>query len=65
MPQKEYRPQDRTLRKTVEYLESIGLQVYGQNCDLTTGQLFPALRDFGAGDVVRFRELFEKGELAE
>lgn len=57
------RLQNKTLKHAVEYLESIGLSVYGQNCDVETGEQFPSLRVFGPEDVVKYRKLYEKYEL--
>lgn len=60
MSEQDYRPQPKTLQKVVNYLESIGLNVYGQSCNLDTGQEFNSLSDFDADDVVKYRKLYEQ-----
>lgn len=55
------RPQTRKLREVVEYLESIGLHVYGPNVDLDTRKKGPALRDFSAQEVLWYRRILEEG----
>lgn len=62
---KEYRPQNRTIRLVVAYLASIGLDVYGNNVDLETGEVHPCCRDFDADEVVLYRYLHEHGKLIE
>lgn len=57
------RPQDRTLKNVINYLNEIGLSVYGQNTNLETGQQFPALRDYDAEQVIKFRKLKESKKL--
>ena len=53
------RPQNKTLLNIVKYLESIGLEVVGQNCDLTDGELYRSMKTFDPEEVVRWRELYE------
>jgi hypothetical protein len=53
------RPQDKTLKNVVQYLEDIGLSVYGPNVDLESGIRFHALRDFNPEEVIKYRKLYE------
>lgn len=56
------RPNNATLRNVVEYLESIGLCVYGSHCDLDTKTLYTSgCQDFHAEDVIRYRKIEEAG----
>lgn len=57
------RPRDKTIKEVIEYLNSIGLHVCGQNVDLDTGQVYPALRDFDPEEAVKYRRLYENDEL--
>lgn len=59
----EYRPHADTIRKVVEHLESIGLEVAGPNVNLETGQRFPAMRNYDGDEVVKYRQLVEKDAL--
>lgn len=65
MPQrnKDHRPSPKTMVRVIEYLNSIDLHVYGPNCDLRTGEVYPSLRDYSGMDAVKYRKLFEKDEL--
>ena len=54
------RLQDKTLRNAVEYLESIGLAVYGPCMDLDTGFAYGAQMDYDADRVMKYRKLKEE-----
>lgn len=54
------RPQDRTIRQVVAYLESMGLGVYGPNTDLSDGELRGGFMDLSGDEVVKYRKLHEK-----
>lgn len=54
------RPTDMTLRRAVQYLESIGLAVYGPCMDLGTGYRTGSNMDFNVDMVVKYRALKEK-----
>lgn len=59
------RPHDQTIRKVIRYLEDHGLSVYGPNANLETKTIYPANRDFGADDAVKFCRMWAKGEFTE
>jgi hypothetical protein len=61
------RPQNKTIRSVVEYLESIGLSVYGQNVDLSEsfGILYPSCKDYTAEDIILYRKHYETGNLVD
>lgn len=65
MSNKSYRPQDKTLRKVIPYLESIGLYLYGDNVDLEKGEIHYAQRDYDTEDALKYRQLKEKGLLQD
>ncbi len=48
------RPNNKTIRKVIEYLESVGLSVYGQCADLDAGVLYQSNMDYGADDVLKY-----------
>lgn len=52
--QLKYRPRTDLLLNVVNYLESIGLQVYGPCMDLEDGQGFYGNMDFNSKDVITF-----------
>ena len=54
MPTHPSRP---TIRKVVEYLESIGLNVYGPCIDLNTGYQIGNNMDYDAEQVLRYQHL--------
>lgn len=54
------RPNDATLHHIVQYLEALGLTVYGPCMDLDTGYRIGALMDFDADAVVKYRALKEQ-----
>lgn len=57
------RPTNNNLRNIVEYLHSIGIYTYGSWTDLKTGEQRHGYMDLGAEDIVKYRKLYEKGEL--
>lgn len=59
---KDYRPQNRTLLKLVNYLEDIGLEVVGGNCDVDTGEEYEGMKCFSAEDTVKYRKLLENDD---
>jgi len=64
MTKENYRPQNKTILKVIEYLEQeLGLCVYGQNTNLETGQEFPSHRDFDPEDIIKYRNLIESDGL--
>ena len=54
------RLQDKTLRNAVEYLESIGLAVYGPHMDLDDGSTEGSCMDYDAEAVLKYRKLKER-----
>lgn len=56
------RPQNRTLRRVVEYLDSIGIGLYG-SVDLDTGEYGPGCRDYGPDDILKYRRMMENDEV--
>lgn len=53
-------PRVETVRRVVDYLESIGLAVYGPAMDLQTGEATGANMDYDSEDVVQYRKLRAK-----
>lgn len=47
------RPQKRTIKKVIDFLDELGLSVYGQNMDVDSGQEFPSLRYYDLEDIIK------------
>lgn len=61
MPTKKYQQiGDVALRNSVQYLESIGLQVYGAVVDFRDGEIIsPGCRDYSPAEVVEYRKMYD------
>lgn len=59
------RPSATAIKEAVEYLESLGLNIYGANIDLTDGEVRPSQRDYSTTDILKLRKLIEKDDLWE
>ena len=57
------RPRDKTILNLVKYLNSIGLNVYGQTTNLETGEEYCSNSDFAPEDIVKYRKLVEEDKL--
>ncbi len=57
------RPSDVRLFAMVQYIRSLGLQVYGPSTDLRSGEQGPGCQDFTPRQVVTYRYLKEEKKL--
>jgi hypothetical protein len=57
------KPQARTIKQVVEYLNQIGLFVYGQAHDLETGDMFLGQRDYNAQSIITYRRKWHNNTL--
>lgn len=53
------KPQNKTIRNVIEYLEENGLEIMGPNVDVETGQQFGGCRCFSAEEAIAFCKLDE------
>lgn len=56
-------PSPKTIKRVVEYLESIGLSVYGPMTTLATGAQYCGCRDFSPDAVLVYRKLYQEDKL--
>lgn len=56
-------PSPKTIKRVVEYLESIELGVYGPCVDLDTGTYYGANMDLGPDEVLKYRKLYRGGKI--
>jgi hypothetical protein len=63
LPPDVVRPQAKNLKRVVEYLEAIGLAVYGNNHDLKTGDRRLGHRDYDPQDVITYRRRWHNNTL--
>jgi hypothetical protein len=59
------RPSDARLLAMVQYIRSLGLDVYGGYTNLRTGEEMPGCMDYSPRQVVTYRKLKESGKLHE
>jgi hypothetical protein len=57
------KPHARTITQVVNYLEHIGLSVYGANHTLPDGDLYLGQRDYRPQDVITYRRLWHNNTL--
>ncbi|QVJ07723.1 hypothetical protein S1R3Y_000014 [Vibrio phage vB_ValP_VA-RY-3] len=54
------KPRKQTLKNVIEYLDSLGLSVYGAYVDLDTGEAQPGCRDYSLEDIIKLDKLLEE-----
>lgn len=59
------RPNEKTIRKVVEWFDKIGLSVYGQNMDVGRGIEYPSLMDYNVEEMLQRHEHILRGTIRQ
>lgn len=54
------RPNNKTISRVIAYLNTLGIDLYGQCIDLDTGETFTGLMDYNEEDVFKLMKLVQK-----
>lgn len=60
---KKRRPNTKTLQRVFEYLDELGLSVYGAYINVDTGQMYGGCKDYTVEEVIKLDKLIANDEL--